>query len=221
MNYLHFLIAARLARFDLSAADNQLENTGRDTPRRVLLVKQLLLSLANVNDLELILRPLYQQEPQLSASYKPHAKGIEFAKYLRNIFVGHIDPKLTAKAAEWKPEIFALLGNKLKVSASEEVMLMAVGSMLSNAVLETAINTFVSGSDSHKLFDTETDLGYPPDSIRFPNWLGSTVHGAIAFLEEVESAVSNYYELPDYDENMFELAFKAGMTNFKFISRKG
>jgi hypothetical protein len=35
--------------------------------------------------------------------------------------------------------------------------------------LETAINTYTDAKSGHKIFNSETDLNYPPDRMRF--WL--------------------------------------------------
>lgn len=51
---------------------------------------------------------------------------------------------------------------------------------LGYAVLESAINTFVDG-ERHRIFESDTDLAYPPDLTRFLNFLGATVHVGIAW----------------------------------------
>jgi hypothetical protein len=41
-------------------------------------------------------------------------------------------------------------------------------------------STFVDG-DRHKVFDSDTDLAYPPDLKHFLNYVGETVHAGIAY----------------------------------------
>jgi hypothetical protein len=91
---------------------------------------------------------------------------------------------------------------------------------LNYAIIETAINTFVDG-DRHRIFESDTDLGYPPDLTRFLNFLGNTVHAGIAYCEALAAAAVRHAELPDFESRLIELAIKAGNTDFRFITRKG
>jgi hypothetical protein len=91
---------------------------------------------------------------------------------------------------------------------------------LGYSVLETAINTFVDG-ERHRIFESDTDLAYPPDLTRFLNFLGSTVHVGIAYCAAVADAALEHANLPDLNENWLELCAKASATNFAFITRRG
>src|SRR5690348_2955454 len=133
VDFIQIAISARLAHGDLIAADSALEAGPQDHGIRLILLKQFLVSCANVADLEGISRPLYKEHPQLNEIVVPHRRGFEFAKYIRNIAVGHVNPALCRKAIEWRPELNAVLANQ---DAGADVF-------LSYAVLETAINTFV------------------------------------------------------------------------------
>jgi hypothetical protein len=210
MNFTHIAISARLAHGDLVAADGALEVGPSDQGVRLILVKQLLVSCANVIDLELICRVLYKDHPAISEIIMPHRRHFEFAKYIRNIAVGHVNPALSQKTLEWRPELNLVL---TKPDASAEAF-------LGYAVLETAINTFVDG-ERHRIFDSDTDLAYPPDLTRFLSFLGSTVHVGIAYCEAVTAAALEHANLPDFNENWLELSAKAGLTDFAFITRRG
>ncbi len=210
MDYIHIAISARLAHGDLVAADGALEAGPSDHAVRLILMKQLLVSCANVTDLELICRVLYKDHPAISDIITPHRRNFEFAKYIRNIAVGHVNPALSQKTLEWRPELNAVL---TKSDAPAEAF-------LGYAVLETAINTFVDG-EQHRIFDSDTDLAYPPDLTRFLNFLGSTVHVGIAYCAAVAAAALEHANLPDFSENWLELSAKAGATDFAFIKRKG
>lgn len=73
MNFVHVAISARLAHGDLVAADSALEAGPSDHGVRLILVKQLLVSCANVTDLELTCRALYKDHPaneRLTARYR-------------------------------------------------------------------------------------------------------------------------------------------------------
>jgi hypothetical protein len=210
MNFVHIAMSARLVHGDLVAADRALEADPSDHGVRLILVKQLLVSCANVIDLELVCRTLYKDHPAISDIITPHRRNFEFAKYIRNIAVGHVNAALTQKALEWRPELNLVLA---KPDASAEAF-------VGYAVLETAINTFVDG-ERHRIFDNDIDLTYPPDLIRFLNFLGSTVHVGIAYCGAVAAAALEHANLPDFNENWLELSAKAGLTDFAFITRKG
>lgn len=210
MDYVHIIISARLAHGDLVAVDRTLEADHGDHGVRLILMKQLLVSCANVTDLELICRPLYKDHPAISDIITPHRRNFEFAKYIRNIAVGHVNPALSQKALEWRPELNAVLTKPDAQAAA----------FLGYAVLETAINTFVDG-ERHRIFDSDTDLVYPPDLTRFLNFLGTTAHAGITYCAAIAEAALQHANLPDYNENWLELSKKAGATDFVFIKRKG
>lgn len=210
MDFVHVAISARLAHGDLVAADSALEADLGDHSVRLILVKQLLVSCANVTDLELMGRALYKDHPAVSEIIMPYRRNFEFAKYIRNIAVGHVNPALSQKALEWRPELNLVL-RKLDAQAD---------AFLGYAVLETAINTFVDG-ERHRIFDSDTDLAYPPDMTRFLNFLGATVHVGIAYCTAVAAAALEHASLPDFNEDWLELSAKAGVTDFAFITRKG
>lgn len=210
MDFVHIAISARLAHGDLVAADGALEAGPGDHSVRLILVKQLLVSCANVTDLELTCRALYKDHPAISEIITPYRRNFEFAKYIRNIAVGHVNPSLSQKSLEWRPELNLVLRT---LDAPAEAF-------LGYAVLETAINTFVD-DERHRIFDSDTDLAYPPDMTRFLNFLGSTVHVGIAYCAAVAAAALEHASLPDFNENWLELSAKAGVTDFAFITRKG
>jgi hypothetical protein len=91
---------------------------------------------------------------------------------------------------------------------------------LSYAVLETPINTFVDG-DRHKVFDSDTDLAYPPDLTRFLNYVGQTTHAGIGYCEALAAIAFKRAALPDFNKDLIDLAFKASQPDFKFITRRG
>ncbi|MEL6216708.1 MAG: hypothetical protein AAFQ99_13660, partial [Pseudomonadota bacterium] len=74
MDFVHIAISARLARGDLVAADAALEASTTDHGVRLILVKHLLVSCANVTDLELICRALYKDHPAISEIITPHRR---------------------------------------------------------------------------------------------------------------------------------------------------
>jgi hypothetical protein len=211
MDFVQIAISARLAHGDLVAADRALEAGAADDGTRLILIKQLLVSCANVSDLEGISRALYKSDPEIGEIITPHRRSFEFAKYIRNIAVGHVNPALCHKAIEWRPELNALLINPKE----------GADVFLGYAMLETAINTYVGDDEQHRIFDGDTDLAHPPDMTRFLNFLGQIVHVGIAYCGAIAAVAVRKADLPDYQENLFELAKTAGLTDFKFITRKG
>jgi len=209
MHFAHIAISAHVAHGDLVAADAALEAGPSNHGLRLVLMKHLLISCANVADLEVISRSLYKSYPNLSEIITPHRRNFEFAKYVRNIAVAHVNPTLSQKALEWRPELNAILRDS---GASAEAF-------LGYAILECAINTFVDG-ERHRIFESETDLAYPPDLARFLDFLGSTVQVGIAYCDAVAAAALEHANLPDFSKNWFEMATKAATTEFAFITRK-
>jgi hypothetical protein len=210
MDFVQIALSARLAHGDLVAADQALDTGAEDPAVRLIFIKQLLVSCANVADLELMSRGLYRERPELAEIITPHRRNFEFAKYLRNIAVGHVNGSLCQKAVEWRPELNAVL---TAAKPGGDVF-------LGYAILETAINTFVD-ADRHRLFESDTDLDYPPDLQRFLNFIGQTVHIGIAYCQALAEAAVARAQLPNFEANLFDLAQKAAKTEFKFLTRKG
>lgn len=203
-------ITIQLLKADLEEIDRQLQNNGFRDMLGVLLVKQAFIAVANLVDFELSVRPLYQAHRELSAEYKKASKEFEFAKYLRNKFIGHIKPELLEKAIEWKPELRYLL----KRTGEKEVMFM-----YNLWILETAINTYVNSDGKHKIFESETDLVYPPDLKRFLDFLSLIVKSGIAFLSLLGETLAKSIEMADPKEQNLEHWLAAGDTQFEFIRK--
>ncbi len=89
---------------------------------------------------------------------------------------------------------------------------------VSLAALETAINTFTENT-GHKIFESETDLMYPPDQKRFLNHLGDTVSNSIKYLEALATISRSKSEVPEDDAEIMELYQKAGQTEFSVLKR--
>jgi len=177
----------------------------------VLLVKLALVSVANLADLELTVREIYRQHPEVSVEYKKWSKQFEFAKYVRNIFVGHTNDALIAKAIEWKPELLSLL-------ASDEDKARFLVNLF---VFEAALNTYVDDKEAHLVFDGDTDLMYPPDWKRFLIFLTDIVRGGLAFLAALIKAAREDIPLAPEGEELMSLYVKAGRATFRRITKSG
>lgn len=206
---LEFLLQASIHRADLEIVDSHIGSIGITDLTGMLHLKSALVTLANFCDFELTARPTYKEHPEPSAIIKPLRKNIEFSKYLRNKFVGHIHPDLIAKAIEWQPFLR---------HAATDLNDPKVMAMVNLWILETAINTYVEADGTHKVFSSETDLMYPPDWSRFLDFLETTVRGGINYLKTLQ-ALWGPKILPTLQSPFdLELAMKAGRTEFKFLA---
>ena len=204
-------IAARLLQADLLAVDAHLSEVGVSDMAGIVCLKNALLALANLVDFERTVRDVYKEYKTLSAVFSANQRNYEFAKYLRNKFVGHVHPELIEKAVEWKPEL-RYVATKMD---DPKVMLLA-----NIFVLETAINTYVGGEDGkHKVFESETDLLYPPDWKRFADYLEVSIRSGSRYLGDLCVALSTAIDHPAPDQVDLELWARAGKTDFAFLKK--
>ena len=195
---------------DLIAVDTHFTELGISDMNGFLYLKNTLISLANLVDFELTIRMLYKEHRTLSEIYTKNKKYFDFAKYLRNKFVGHIHKDLVEKAIEWKPEL-RMMAPHMK---DQKMMLLT-----NIFILETAINTYVDDNEKHKVFDSETDLVYPPDWERFLNFLEISVRSAIQYLKELCNVLNEAFDHPDPKHLDLELVKKAAETKFEFLKK--
>lgn len=220
MDYRHICSAAMIAQHGLQTAHNAANNVGSDKDgleaavevhsMRQILFRYIMLEIANVADVAGISKSLYKDHPELSAMHKELSKAFEFFKYIRNKYVGHLVPELTAKTFEWQPCAYTALG---KEESGQSLL-------LSWFVLETAINTYTDPSSGHKIFDGETDLHYPPDQTRFLNFLGETVLKSLEYTASLIEVTVENVEIPDMENDWASLAIKAGKTEFEYLAKK-
>ncbi|MGR6429653.1 hypothetical protein ACU5AY_01910 [Rhizobium sp. PAMB 3174] len=210
MDYRHICTAGTVAHHDLLVAHEALEAGPESMNMRLVLIRHLILEIANIADIASISGALYKENPDLGKAYQEIRKGLEFFKYLRNVYVGHFVPDLTNKTFEWIPLTNALLGGE-KQNERFGVSWFA---------LETAINTYADPDTGHKVFDSDTDLNYPPDHTRFLNFLGDTVLGSMNYVTQLVSIARAHVDVADVHADMLQLAFAAGQTDFSVL-RKG
>ncbi|WP_321467842.1 hypothetical protein [Halarcobacter sp.] len=176
----------------------------------MLLIKHAFLTIANFVDFELTVRTLYKVHNELSKNFKKFSKEYEFAKYLRNKFVGHIKYELIEKAIEWKPEL------RYSLQRIEEDGIMFIFNIF---ILETAINTYVDENGKHKIFDSDTDLVYPPDLKRFMIFLTNIIRSSIDYLTKLSFILKQDIEILDPEKQNIEHWIAAAKTEFKFIKK--
>ncbi|MEO1985162.1 MAG: hypothetical protein ABGX47_00680 [Martelella sp.] len=210
MDYRHICTAGMVAHHDLLTAHEALEAGPESLSLRLVLMRHLMLEIANVADLAAIAGALYKDNPELGELQRPIRNGLEFFKYLRNVYVGHFVSDLTDKTFEWMPHMNALVGKSRK----EDQMIV------SWFALETAINTYADPETGHKIFDSDTDLNYPPDQTRFFNFLGETALGSIAYIARLIVVTRGSVDVPNLEEGLLELSMIAGQTGFAVLTRK-
>lgn len=203
-------ISARTIEADLKEADRHFAEHGISDMAGVVALKAALVALANFSEFENSQRPRYRSNPQLSESIASSKKALVFSKYLRKKYVGHVRLDLVQKAIEWKFEL-PFLADKM---GQPEVMFLC-----NIFLLETAINTYVDENGNGKFFESETDLNYPPDRSRFFSYLETTIRAALAYLNMIIEMLSKEFEQPEDSQKMFELAMKAGKTDFEYLAK--
>lgn len=208
--HLDRYIAAGLLKADLSAIDAHFSKVGITDMAGIVHLKSALLALANIVEFEQTVRGLYREHRTLSEVFSENRRKYDFAKYMRNKFVGHIHLGLIEKAIEWKPELRYL------VAWMDDQKVMFVVNIF---VLEAAINSYVGEDGEHKVFDSETDLGYPPDWKRFLSFLESAIRSAIRYLDKVCEVLRSYLGGKDAAQVDPALWAKAGQTGFSFLKK--
>ena len=196
---------------------NDLEETKSEINRKGLIlsiahVKTAFLAFHNLCEFEKSIRSMYADHRELSRLFCDCRANAEFFSYLRNKFTGHITDDLIDKALEWKPELPLTLDR----DHDADIILM-----YNYWLLETAINTYVDSQGNHKVFDSETDLMYPPDFKRFEDTLITSIDQATTFLSAVEAIFKPTISSLASEEEKMELFMKAGLTDFSFLTKKG
>lgn len=220
MDYRHICTAAMIAHQGLRAAYNaanelvgdgdSLEAATKRLVMRQCLLRHIMLEIANIADVSTISRAIYKDHPELGEMHETLAKPFEFFKYIRNKFVGHMVEDLTSKTYEWIPHAYCTLG---KTDAAHQLI-------LSWFVLETVINTYVDHTTGHKIFESETDLNYPPDRKRFLNYLGETAERSLRYAALLIEVTAKYVKKPDLEKDLIPLSMKAGETEFDYLTKK-
>ncbi len=207
---LNHYITARLLQADLISADSHFSKIGIINASGIAYLKNAFLVLANLIDFEHSIRLMYKEYPTLSSLFSENQKNYEFAKYLRNKFVGHVHPKLIEKAIEWHPELRCI------ATRMDDPKVMLVVNV---SLLETAINTYVDEQGRHKIFDSETDLMYPPDFKRFVDFMEVSIRSAIQYLSELCVILNMQLDRLEQYSVSIEHIMRAAETEFGFIKK--
>ena len=203
------LLQSLIIRNDLEEAKSEIEAKGLF--RSIAHIKTVFFAFHNLCELEKTIRSsMYKDHQELSTQFDAFRLEAEFFSYLRNKFTGHLTDDLIDKALEWQPILSVTLNRD---HGADSIRLYNF------LVLETAINTYVDGSGKHKVFESETDLAFPPDKERFKKTLFESIELASDFLSSVESILKSSVSLPTWEEDEIELAMKAGLTKFAYLTK--
>jgi len=205
--YMERLIKVTLLQSELIEIDKLLQGKLEGGMLQILLIKNTFLAVSNFVDFELTIRAMYKNSPELSQLYKKADKQFQFAKYIRNKFVGHIKDELIQKSIEWRPELKYMLDKQ------------DMGYFYNLFILETVINTYVDNDGKHKVFISDTDLIYPSDMSRFLEYLYLIVQTAISFLTKLSEILKSKIEIKNFGNFDINDWLKAAKTDFKFIKK--
>lgn len=111
----------------------------------------------------------------------------------------HISRMTWSKVLEWKPELKMMLGEQYDPT---------MVSVFNFFFLETAINTYVDDQGRHKLFDSETDLIYPPDEKRFRETLLESIDHASEFLDALEKVWRPQVRIPETGDGSLSISLR-------------
>lgn len=113
MDYRHICTAAMISHHGLQTAHNAASRHSADQDdletktsllsMRQMLFRHIMLEIANIADVAAISRAVYKDHPDLGEMHAALSKAFEFFKYIRNKYVGHLVPALTAKTFDWLP----------------------------------------------------------------------------------------------------------------------
>ncbi len=174
---------------------------------RVLLIKSSLTCLTNLLDSESKIRLVYKESSMLSKQFSEIKKGLQFCKYLRNIFSAHIDKDLLSLALQWKPELKFMLA---EFGSEAESYLISV------FVLETAINSY-SDESGHRFFSSEIDLVL--DHHLFSNFLIELIDNSLDYLDSLLINLRGLSEIGKLQDLTMECFTKAAEVEFKTIKK--
>lgn len=204
------LLQSLIIRNDLEEAKEQIEAKG--ILRSIAHIKTAFLAFHNLCELERTLKPMYEDHRELSAKFGVFRLRAKFFSYLRNKFTGHLTDDLIDKALECRPEVRTTLNADYNLTLIQ---------LYNFSVLETAINTYVDGCGKHRIFESDTDLLYPPDKNRFEKTLLESIELASDFLSSVEIIMKSGISLLTWwEKDSIELFIKAGQTKFTYLARK-
>lgn len=198
-------ICLTILRHDLKCFDEELSEVVDNIDglaHKMRNTRNVFVSLHNLKDSMNRIR--INGDAQFVLETKSLRRDLDFIVHIRNKGVGHLDRVLLERAAQWTPEIF-----HIKSHESDDYLTF----LSYKAVLESTINSYLNEDGQQKVFKTEIDFLYPPDSHQFFEFLSNIVKRSINWLENAREVVRSGIGLHS-DEQIKEMAAIAGQTNF-------
>lgn len=192
---------------DVSVSADKMQNVSNDSDGLLSYFRNfkfLVITLTNLYDnLNLIERALNKLGFK-GSKISSLRKDLEFIKHMRNKGVGHLDEQLIEKSIQWQPTLFnqEVKGNIIPSTIFANI-----------ALLELAINSFVSESGEHKIFSSVIDFVSPKDFSEITeHMLLISQHCADYMAPRLQFLEDNikYYE----EKDMLHTSSIAGNTDF-------
>lgn len=131
-------------------------------------------------------------------------KDLEFISHIRNKGASHIDHVILERAVQWHPHIF-------QDSTKENNQYLTYECY--RAVIESGINSYICKDGIQKVFETEIDLLYPPNSKQFYGFLAELIATSIEWVYEALEIIKSEIVFHSR-EQVIEYAAIAANTSF-------
>lgn len=179
-------------------------NDEHDFMKKMILFKNCFITLDILRDSFSYFSEIQDGNNKLTEKSRSLRKRLRFTNHIRNKISGHLEEKLLEKAIQWEPLIFRA---ETKDNKDFQIFLSY------KTLIESAINSYLDDNSKQKVFNNEIDLFYQPNRTLFYNYIGKINEDSISFLNEITLILENKIDFWT-DENMHEMAKKAGETNF-------
>lgn len=176
---------------DIQTLSNKIRNT-----------RNVFVSLHNLKDSMNRIR--IDGDAQFTLDTRMLRRDLDFIAHIRNKGVGHLDKVLLERAAQWIPQLF-------HVNSHENDDYLTFLSY--QAILESTINSYLNEDGEQKVFKTEIDILYPPNSKQLFEFLSDIIKRSMSWLERARKIIRSEIEWHSNDK-IEEMAFIAAKTNF-------
>lgn len=198
-------IALMLLEDELTYFDRILSNRIHDIYdwiEKLRATRSVFLSLYNVKDVSTKLK--VQDQPEFTRKTRLLRRELEFANYVRNKGIGHLDTSLLKRAVQWNPLMF------VEVDKQPKELRLADAH---RSVIESCVNSYINNEGIQIIFGHEIDLAYPSDANIFYKYLKNLVDNS---LEWISASIALLHSQIDFhtQDDIQELASVAGATNF-------
>lgn len=153
----------------------------------------------------------YVRSEELVTKRRELLSCLEFMNHLRNIISGHLNHAVIANAIQWQPALFT---DKIKDDYNYQLNVFYIG------LLESAINSYINIDGSHKVFEGEIDINYPPNQKELFDYLEKVNILALEVIDDIFTIIKPEIKFITTHNELFQLAFEAGKTDFEIEKKK-